>query len=122
MGRLVLIEEDDLRRIVAEAVRENAAGPAATPSTAEDGLHPDYAYSSKDAAKFLGVEPASVAKISRQLLPRVRSGRFLGVDILAYRGDVSARDAAAYKDARLGRIRAAAADDGRPPLRSRASR
>jgi len=88
---------------------------------AEDGLHPDHAYSSAEAARFLGVQPSSVAKISRQLLPRVRSGRFLGIDLLAYRGDVTPQDAAAYKEARRRRIREAAADDGRPPFRRRRS-
>ena len=87
-----------------------------------EGLHPDHAYSSAEAAKFLGVKPASVAKISPQLLPRVRSGRFLGVDLMAYRGDVTPQDASAYKAARKRRIRAVAADDGRPSLRPRSRR
>lgn len=89
---------------------------------AEGGLHPDHAYSSAEAAKFLGVRPSSVAKISRQLLPRVRSGRFLGIDLLAYRGDVTPQDAAAYKEARRGRIRAVGSNAPSRPSRRQRSR
>ena len=75
-----------------------------------EGLHPDHGYSSAQAAKFLGVKAASVAKISPQLLPRVRSGRFLGIDLMAYRGDVTPQDARAYKEARRDQVRRAGAD------------
>ena len=88
----------------------------------EDGLHPDHAYSSRQAAQFLGIEAASVPKVSRTLLPRVRSGRFLGIDILAYRGDVTAAEAKAYKEATRDRVRAAGAHasaQARPPARGR---
>lgn len=57
----------------------------------------------------------------RCTLRYVQPDRFLGVDLLAYRGDATPHNAAAYEEARRDRIRAAADDDGRAQLRRGAS-
>ena len=88
---------DDIARTLDEHARADAL-------RLDDGLHPDHAYSPEQCAAFLGVAPQSVRRISPELLPRVRSGRVLGIDLLAYRGDIGAADAAAYKRATRDRV------------------
>lgn len=77
---------------------------AAALATIEGGLHPDHAYSYADAALFLGVSAETVRKVPKPLLPRVRSGRVLGIDVMAYRGDVSPEAARAYKAAKVAAV------------------
>jgi hypothetical protein len=79
---------------------ESNARAAAVLEAADEPLHPDHAYAPEAACRFLGLKQTSFRKISAVLLPRVRSGRVLGVDLMAYRGDVTRDEAAAYKAAK----------------------
>jgi hypothetical protein len=79
---------------------ESNARAAAVLEAADDPLHPDHAYPPEAACRFLGVKQTSFRKISAVLLPRVRSGRVLGIDLMAYRGDITSDEAAAYKAAK----------------------
>ncbi|HEX9950188.1 MAG TPA: hypothetical protein VGB53_00325 [Rubricoccaceae bacterium] len=78
----------------------NQATAGAIVAALEDGLHPDHAYAPEMACRFLGITRKSYLKVSKILLPRVGSGRVLGIDLMAYRGDVSRDEAAAFKAAR----------------------
>ena len=100
----------DIRDRLERATRalEDRARADSVRAAIDDGLHPDHAYSPEQAAQFLGIERASVVKVSKILLPRVRSGRILGIDLMAYRGDITADDATAYKASMRARVRAAA--------------
>ena len=80
-------------------VEANARATAILEAAAET-LQPDHAYSPEAACRFLGVKQTSFRKISPLLLPRVRSGRVLGIDLMAYRGDVTSDEAMAYKAAK----------------------
>ena len=70
----------------------------------EGSLHPDHAYSYDQVAQYLGQKRASVRQISHELLPRVGHGRVLGIDIMAYRGEITYEEATAYKRARRQRV------------------
>ncbi|HEX9953465.1 MAG TPA: hypothetical protein VGB53_16975 [Rubricoccaceae bacterium] len=79
---------------------ESNARAAAVLGAADEPLHPDHAYPPETACRFIGVKQTSFRKISAVLLPRVRSGRVLGIDLMAYRGDITRDEAAAYKAAK----------------------
>ena len=79
--------------------RSNSAAEALL-AALEEGLHPDHDYLPAQASQFLGVEKSTFNRISRVLLPRRRGGYTRGVDIMAYRGDISHEDAKAYKAAK----------------------
>ena len=67
-------------------------------------LEPDKAYGYEEASEFIGMKPQSVRAISKTELPRVRRGAVLGVDIMAYLGEITYDEAAAYKEARRQRV------------------
>lgn len=95
-----------IRERLDELVRQHGATveAAAAIAVVEGGLHPDHAYSNAAASRFLGVKAATVRKLSPILLPRVRGGRVLGIDVMAYRGDVTPEAARAYKAAKLAAV------------------
>jgi len=85
---------DELERVV--DMRKVEALRRALP----DGLHPDHRYDYKGAAKFLGMKPSSVKSIPAVDLPRAAPGRIEGIDLMAYRGDITYEMARQYKHAR----------------------
>lgn len=97
---------DQMARVLA-ALEDHAAAERVR-AAVDGGLHPDHAYSPDQVASLLGITRASVLKVSKDLLPRVRSGRVLGIDVMAYRGDVTAQEAAAYKAGSRDRVRTGA--------------
>ena len=78
---------------------EAAAHAQALLAVLAEGLHPDRDYLPEQAAAFLGVKQSSYHAISRIELPRRRGGFARGVDLMAYRGDVTREEAEAYKRA-----------------------
>lgn len=92
----------ELRR-AADALASQAEAHAVEAALA-DGLHPDHGYTYAQAGRFLGVKAKTVANTSVELLPRVRPGVVLGIDVMAFRGDVSYEAAAAYKARKVAAI------------------
>lgn len=84
----------DLRAVRAAATAE------ALLAALDDGLHPDHDYLPAQAAEFLGLKKTSYDSIPRSLLPRRKGGFVRGVDLMAYRGDVTREEAEAYKAAK----------------------
>lgn len=70
------------------------------PSEPAHTLHADYVYAPEDAARFLGLKRSTYNRLTEVDLPKLRSGRARGVDLMAYRGDISHREAEAYKKAK----------------------
>ena len=87
---------------------EASSSAVALREVVEDGLHPDHVYSFDEAARFVGKKRSSLYKEHEALLPPVKSrGRtigFRGIDLLAYRGDITVDTARAYKEAQLDAI------------------
>jgi hypothetical protein len=83
---------------VARAVGAHAMA-AAVLAALEEGLHPDHVYTTAKAARFLGMKASSANKLPHALCPHT-GGRWRGVDIMAYRGDLTREEAAAYKEAK----------------------
>ena len=83
---------------VARAVGAQATA-AAVLAALEQGLHPDHLYTTAQAASFLGLKASSANKLPHDLCPHM-GGRWRGVDIMAYRGDLTREEAAAYKEAK----------------------
>ena len=85
---------DELERVVdmrkVEALRRVLPG----------SLHPDHRYDYKQTSKFLGMKPSSVKSIPPVDLPRAAPGRIEGIDLMAYRGDITYEMARQYKLAR----------------------
>lgn len=103
LDRLPEIERQLVR---ATAALTNQATAEAMAAALDDGLHPDHAYTAVMAAKIVGYTPGSLRKVPEALLPRVRAGRFRGIDLMAFRGDVTHQEAKAYKEASSARVRA----------------
>ncbi len=85
---------DELERVVdmrkVEALRRVLPG----------SLHPDHRYDYKQTAQFLGMKPSSVKSIPAVDLVRAAPGRIEGIDLMAYRGDITYEMARQYKHAR----------------------
>ena len=60
-------------------------------------LLPDPFYTSAEAARFLGMTPGSVNKITEFPHP---GGRFRGIHLMAFRGDITFEQAEAYLKAK----------------------
>ena len=58
-------------------------------------LHADYVYAPEEAARFLGLKRSTYNRLTEVDLPKLRSGRARGVDLMAYRGDITQAEAAA---------------------------
>ena len=78
---------------------EASSQAAAMLAVIDEGLHPDRDYLPEQAAAFLGIKRSSYHAIPRALLPRRPGGFARGVDLMAYRGDISHDVAKAYKRA-----------------------
>ena len=67
-------------------------------------LSPDRGYNYGEVADFLGIKRSSVRAIPRAELPRIRKATVLGVDVMAYRGEITYDEAEAYKEVRRQRV------------------
>ena len=104
---------DMLPRVVerldrAVALLEADSTAAALLAVVEGGLHPDHVYKHEEAARFVGKKKSTLYKEPEAILPPVKSsGRaigFRGIDLLAYRGDITVDTARAYKEAQVDAI------------------
>ena len=104
---------DALPRVVerldkAVELLEASSAAVALMKVVEDGLHPDRVYSFDEAARFVGKKKSSLYKEPEAVLPPVKSrGRsigFRGIDLLAYRGDITRDVADAYKEAQVNAV------------------
>lgn len=87
-----------------KAARSNSAAEAML-AAVDGGLHPDHDYLPEQGAAFLGIEASTYNKLSRSLLPRRKGGYARGVDIMAYRGDITYEEARAYKEAKRSAVK-----------------
>lgn len=88
---------------VVRAAQANAVAEAVL-AVVDEGLHPDRDYLPAQAAAFLGVKRSTYNRIPEAELPRRRGGYARGVDLMAYRGDVSREEAEAYKAAQRAAV------------------
>lgn len=107
-SRLDLLPKVLARLDDAVTALESNATAAALLVAVDDGLHPDHVYSHADAAKLVGKKKATLYKEPEAVLPPVRSrGRavgFRGVDLMAYRGDITRDVSDAYKEAQVNAV------------------
>jgi hypothetical protein len=89
---------------VADEMERLANAQRAAAVAEGDELRPDRRYRYARVADFLGMKKASVQNLSRTELPRCGGAYVLGVDIMAYRGEITYDVAAAYKRHRRRRV------------------
>ena len=83
---------------LAEQVERLADAQEAQALQPDGRLYPDRRYNYGQVADFIGMKRASVRNISKAELPRCGRGYVLGVDIMAYRGQITYDVAEAYKE------------------------
>lgn len=98
----------DLSKIheVAEHVERIANAQRGAALAEADELKPDRRYRYARVADFLGMAKGSVQNLSEAELPRCGGPYVMGVDIMAYRGEITYQEAEAYKRHRRRRVTA----------------
>lgn len=98
----------DLEKIreVARQVERIADAQKGAAIAEGDELKPDRRYRYDKVAEFLGCAKGTVQNTSEAELPRCGGAYVLGVDIMAYRGEITYAEAKAYKEHRRRRVTA----------------